>query len=149
MKTFPRFAHGLRDRKLATLRITNISIVVLALAAAAVGVRAQTRDRLTILEQSDTSLPSCQVVRAVDDLAPNSATGWHIHPGGEMVGYVIQGRVVIEREGRIALSLGAGESFIIPAGVPHNSTNKEPTAARMFVTFFVDKNQPLSAPGLR
>ena len=114
--------------------------------AVGVGVGAQTRkDQMTILGTSDLSAPGRQAITAIDLLEPGSATGWHTHLG-EMVGYVTDGAVVIERRGNPPLEVQAGQSFVIPAGIAHNSRNTGATSARMFVTFIVEKDTPLSAP---
>lgn len=62
-----------------------------------------------------------------------------------MVGYVTDGQVVIEQDGRAPLQLRAGESFVIPSGVAHNSRNMSDAPAGMFVTFIVEKGRPFSS----
>lgn len=62
-----------------------------------------------------------------------------------MVSYITRGEVVVEQERR-AQRLRAGQSFVIPAGVAHNSRNVSATPAEMFVVFIVDKERALSSP---
>jgi len=122
--------------------------VCVALACLCIGVvtGAQTqKDRMTILGTSDLSAPGRQAITAIDDLEPESATGWHTHLG-DMVGYVTAGSIVIEQRGKDSLTLQSGESFVIPAGIAHNSRNTSRLPAQMFVTFIVEKDKPLSAP---
>ena len=57
------------------------------------------KDRMTILATSDLSNPGRQAITAIDDLGPESATGWHTHLG-DMVGFVTAGSVVIEQRGK-------------------------------------------------
>lgn len=109
-----------------------------------IGTHAQSRDALTVLQRSDTHKGGQEVVAAVDDLAPGASTNWHRH-AGTMVAFISEGTVTVEQEGRQPASFSAGASFIIPAGVPHNSVNKGNTAARMFVTFVLDKGKPLTS----
>ena len=104
---------------------------------------AQSRDALTVLERSDTSEPGQEVVAAVDELAPGARAAWHRHPG-TMVAFVAEGVVTVEREGAAAVTYGAGESFTVPAHAAHSSVNEGTSAARMFVTFIVPKQQPLT-----
>jgi|SRR5687767_708315 len=128
------------------------ALVAASLACVAVGVGAQTqKDDSTIrpgerrheeLGRTDLSVGR-QAITAVDHLGPTSATGWHTHPG-EVVGYITEGTVVIEQRGKATLTLQPGQSFVIPAGVAHNSRNNDGTSARMFVTFIVEKDKPLS-----
>jgi quercetin dioxygenase-like cupin family protein len=127
-----------------TMKITRW--VALGLLFVGVGVAAQTqKEQLTILGRSDLSVPGREAITAIDDLGPASATGWHTHRG-EMVGYVTEGSVVIELRGKAPLTVGSGQSFVIPAGIAHNSRNTSRTNAQMFVTFIVEKDKPLSAP---
>src|SRR5688572_2725289 len=127
-----------------TMRITRW--MALTFLFIGVGVAAQTqKEQLTILGRSDLSVPGREAITAIDDLGPGSATGWHTHRG-EMVGYVTEGSVVIEVRGKAPLTVGAGQSFVIPAGIAHNSRNTSRTHAQMFVTFIVETDKPLSAP---
>jgi quercetin dioxygenase-like cupin family protein len=96
-----------------------------------------------ILQRGDIAGTGREAVAAVHHWAPHTVTGWHSHPG-EMVGFVTDGNVVIEQRGRQTLTVKAGESFIIPAGLVHNTRNDEDGEARMFVTYVVRKNAALS-----
>jgi len=115
----------------------------MGLVVIAASVHAQTKDQLRIVGRSDLSAQGFEAITAIDRLDPTSATGWHTHPGG-MVGYVTDGTVVIEQDGRAPLQLRAGESFTIPSGVAHNSRNISNAPAGMFVTFIVEKGRPYS-----
>lgn len=103
----------------------------------------QSKDQFRILGRNDLSVQGFEAITAIDRLEAASATGWHMHPG-EMVGYVTDGQVVIERDGGAPLQLRAGESFVIPGGVAHNSRNVSDAPAEMFVTFIGEKGGALS-----
>ena len=118
-----------------------IGVVGIAVSAGA----QSSKDQLRIVERNDLSIPGREAIRAVDRLGPSSATGWHTH-SGEMVGYVTEGEVVIEQEGTASQPFRAGQSFIVPAGVPHNSRNTGATSAEMFVVFIVQKDRAMSTP---
>lgn len=120
--------------------------VALSFLCIGVAAGAQTqKDQLTILGRSDLSAPGREAITAVDNLGPASATGWHTH-SGEMIGYVTDGSVIIEQRGKAPLTVQSGQSFVIPAGIAHNSRNTGRTSAQMFVTFIVEKDKPLSSP---
>ncbi|MGC5171640.1 cupin domain-containing protein [Microbacterium sp. DT81.1] len=53
------------------------------------------------------------------------SSGWHHHPGEE-VGYIVAGKVRMEREDATTQILIAGDGFLIPPGVPHNATDLGP-----------------------
>lgn len=102
------------------------------------------RDQLTILQRSTIAESSHEAVAAVNLLRPGASTPRHSHPG-VMVGFVSEGKVTIQQDGQPPATFIAGQSFIIPAGVAHRSSNSSKVAARMFVTFVVDKTQPFAA----
>jgi quercetin dioxygenase-like cupin family protein len=123
-----------------------IGVVTLALAGLIVGVSAQQFGApRTILQRADISVPGHEVVEAVADFQPGATTGPHTHPG-EMVGYILEGTVVVEQQGKAPMILAAGQTFIIPAGIVHNHTNGGHTVARILATYVVEKGKPLNVP---
>jgi quercetin dioxygenase-like cupin family protein len=102
---------------------------------------------MQVLQTVDTAAKGHVAITAIADWAPQHTTGWHTHPG-EMVGYIVSGSVRLEQDGRAPRMLNTGDSFIIPAGVPHTHTNISAAAAKMFVTYYVVKDRAISAPVL-
>ena len=125
------------------------TLLVVLFAGIIVTVRAQGGNPTprTILQQSDTSVPGHQVIAATAEFAPAAVLGWHTHPG-EMVAFVVAGSVRVEQKGTATVTVAAGNTFIIPAGVPHNETNDGGTVARMLVTYVVEKGKPLNSPAV-
>ena len=99
----------------------------------------------TVLQQVDISVPGREVVTAVATLPPGVASGRHTHPGEE-IGYVLEGTVLIEQEGKPSVTLGAGKAFLIPAGTIHNATNSGTTQARVLANYVVEKGKPVATP---
>lgn len=99
----------------------------------------------SLVQQSDLSAPGREVVQAVAEFQPSGTVGRHTHPGEE-VGYVLEGAIVLEQEGKPATTLTAGQGFVIPAGTIHNATNKGSTPARVLATYIVEKGKPLATP---
>ena len=122
-------------------------VVALSLTALAAGaaVAQQTGFKRTVLQQVDLSVPGREAITAVAELQPGAAAGRHTHPGEE-VGYVIEGTVLIEREGMPPLTAKSGEAFLIPAGKIHNATNKGSSAARILATYIIEKGKPVATP---
>ena len=123
------------------LVIGAVSIVALVSAAAA----QQTGFKRTVLQQVDLSVPGREAVTAIAELQPGVAAGRHTHPGEE-VGYVLEGTMLLEQEGKPAATLNAGQTFLIAAGAVHNATNKGQGAARILATYIVEKGKPLATP---
>jgi quercetin dioxygenase-like cupin family protein len=101
----------------------------------------------TLLQQVDLSVPGREAVTAVAELQPGAAAGRHTHPGEE-VGYVIDGTVLVEIDGKSPMTLSGGKAFLIPAGTIHNAMNKGSGAARVLATYIVEKGKPLATPAV-
>lgn len=82
---------------------------------------------------------------ATYEAALGTAEGWHTH-SGEMVSCVVEGAIRLERRDGQPATVTAGQSFIVPAGVPHRTVNTGTTSVRMVVTYFVEKDEALSTP---
>jgi quercetin dioxygenase-like cupin family protein len=99
----------------------------------------------TVLQQADISVPGHEVISALAEFQPGASPGRHTHPGEE-IGYVIEGTVSLEVQGKPTVTLGAGQSFLIPAGTIHNATNNGAGTARLLATYIVEKGKPLATP---
>ena len=114
--------------------------------AAGAGVNAQqTGFTRTVLQQSKLSVPGRDGVTAVAEFQPGGTVGRHTHPGEE-IGYLLEGTLVFEIEGKPAMTLTAGQTFFIPAGTVHNATNKTLSPAKVLANYIVDPGQPLATP---
>jgi mannose-6-phosphate isomerase-like protein (cupin superfamily) len=71
------------------------------------GVTAATRGRLR-----------AQVTTAIAGM--NRPTGWHFHLCEAQFVYVLNGWIDLDLEGRGLVRLAAGDSIMIPGGLPHN-----------------------------
>ncbi len=98
-----------------------------------------------VLQKHDLSLPGREAVSARGEFQPGGSIGKHTHPGEE-VGYVLEGQVVMEIEGKPALTLKAGDAFFIPAGVVHAARNAGKVPAKVLATYVVEKGKPLATP---
>jgi quercetin dioxygenase-like cupin family protein len=120
--------------------LTVITFVLTGLLAAQ-----QPAFKRTVLHQSDISAPGREVVQAVADFEPRATPGRHTHPGEE-IGYVLEGTFLIEQEGKAPVTLKAGGTFLIPAGMIHNATNTGTGAGKILATYIVEKGKPLATP---
>jgi len=97
----------------------------------------------TVVQQSDLSTPGREVVQALVEFQPGGTPGRHTHPGEE-VGYIIEGTFSIEQGDKPAVTLKAGQGFVIPAGQVHNATSAG--AGKILATYIVEKGKPLATP---
>jgi len=99
----------------AMKRTAIVALTAGAVSLAAVVFAQQAAFKRTVLQQADISAPGREAVTAFVEFQPGGSPGRHTHPGEE-IGYVIEGTVVLEREGKPNATLRAGEAFLIPAG---------------------------------
>ena len=120
--------------------------VTLTMAAIVAGLSAQQAGfKRTVLQQMKLSVPDREAVTALAVFQPGATVGRHTHPGEE-VGYILEGAIVLEQEGKPAVTLGAGKTFFIPAGTVHNATNKTSSVARVLANYIVEPGKPLATP---
>lgn len=99
----------------------------------------------TVLQQVDVSQPGHEAVTALAELPVGATSGRHTHPGEE-IGYVMEGTLYLELDGKPATMVEAGKTFFIPSGVVHNATNKTNSAVKIVSTYVVEKGKPLATP---
>jgi quercetin dioxygenase-like cupin family protein len=73
---------------------------------------------------------------------PGVASPKHSHPGAE-VAFVLEGTFEYQLEGRSRVTLNAGDSLFIPAGVSHVAKNIGGSNASELATYIVKKGEPL------
>jgi quercetin dioxygenase-like cupin family protein len=90
------------------------------------------------LQKFDVPPGERETVTAIAEIAPNTDVARHTHPGLE-VDYVLEGDVTLTIEGQ------AGDSFYIPANIPH-AARSGPNGAKVLATYIVEKGKPLASP---
>jgi quercetin dioxygenase-like cupin family protein len=99
----------------------------------------------TLLQKGDISAPGREAVQVRAEFEPGVAAGKHTHPGEEL-GYILEGTLVIEMEGKPPVTLNAGEFFFVPAGTVHDGKNVGSGKAKVLATYVVEKGKPLATP---
>jgi quercetin dioxygenase-like cupin family protein len=115
-------------------------------------VHAQTRGeqpqlpRRKVLLTSDLgTVPGHEGIVSAVDLAPGVKEARHTHPG-ELLGYVLEGTVKLNVEGKPTTTVKSGQAFFVPAETVHWGECQEPTSCRVISTFVVPKGKPLATP---
>lgn len=124
---------------------TVIVATFVALGALVVVSAQQAGFKRTVLQQADLSTPGREVVTAIAEFQNGATSGRHTHPGEE-AGYILEGSIVVEQDGKPPVTLGAGKTFFIPAGTIHHATNRGGSAARVLATYIVEKGKPVATP---
>ena len=127
--------------KAATAILTTLGLVAIA---AGLGAQ-QTGFKRTVLQQSKLSVPGHEAVTAIAEFQPGGTVGRHTHPGEE-IGYILEGSILLEQEGKPPVTLTAGQTFFIPNGQVHNATNKSASAARVLANYVVESGKPVATP---
>ena len=96
----------------------------------------------TDLLRKDLDVAGREVLQVRVDFDAGVASPNHSHPGVE-VAYVIDGTFEYQLEGQPPITLKAGDSLYIPAGVPHIAKNVGTAKASELATYIVKKGEPL------
>jgi quercetin dioxygenase-like cupin family protein len=99
--------------------------------------------RTVLLTTDDPAGPGYNAIMALVELPPGARAGKHRHPGIE-IGYMIEGSVLLEHEGRPTATIKAGETFRND-GV-HDARNATAKPAKILAVYLVEKGKPLAAP---
>src|SRR6266853_459347 len=99
----------------------------------------------TTIQQEKLSAPGREAVTAIAEFQPGGTVGPHTHPGEE-IGYILEGTIVLEQDGKPTVTLGAGKTFFMPAGTVHNATNRGAVPVRVLANYIVEKGKPLATP---
>ena len=128
------------------MKMPTAIAITLAVAALVAGLGAQQAGfKRTVLQQMKLSVPGREAVTALAEFQPGATVGRHTHPGEE-IGYILEGTIVLEQEGKPAVTLGAGKTFFIPAGTVHDATNKTSAVARVLANYIVEPGKPVATP---
>jgi quercetin dioxygenase-like cupin family protein len=69
--------------------------------------------------------------------------GRHRHPGEEIIYYVLDGSLEYRVEGKLPMTLRAGDVLFIPAGTIHAAKNVGSGNGVELATYVVEKGKPL------
>ncbi len=97
----------------------------------------------TELQHKPSSIPGREIVQVLTEIPCGVESGWHVHPGEE-VGYILAGTVQMMIQGQAALTLDAGDPFLMPPRTPHNALDVGPGTGQMLSTYIVEAGQPLA-----
>ena len=125
------------------LRIPTLAVLLLI--TSMLLAQAPAAFKRTVLQQADLSVAGREAVTALAEVQPGAVAGRHTH-FGEEVGYVLDGSVTVEIDGKPPMALTAGKAFIIPAGAVHNAKNTGSGLAKILATYIVEKGKPLATP---
>lgn len=84
------------------------------------------------------------IVTVVAEIGPNQLAGRHTHPGVD-TGYVLDGEATLIVEGQPDKVLKTGESYAVPAGVPHDVKTGD-KGLKLLAIYVVEDGKPVATP---
>jgi quercetin dioxygenase-like cupin family protein len=121
-----------------------VAVIVLMAAPSRANAQAPAAQR-KILHEEDLTIPGYEAVQALGIIPPGGREGKHTHPG-LMLGYVVEGVLTMEIEGKPTATYKTGESFVIEPGAVHEGINNGKVPYKAVVTYIVPKGKPLTTP---
>ena len=115
------------------------------LAMIAVCVAARPAAKWTELQRHEIPGTALDGVTSVIEIPPGVTSPRHSHPG-EDFGYIIEGTIVLQVDGKPPQTLKAGDVFFTERGRIHNARNIGTTTARAVDTYVVDRGKPGITP---
>jgi quercetin dioxygenase-like cupin family protein len=97
------------------------------------------------LQRHDIAAQGREAVLARAEFQPAGAVPKHTHPGDE-VGYVLEGEVTLELDGKPPMKLKVGDSFFVAADTVHWAKNTGKGEAKILSTYVIEKGKPLATP---
>ena len=99
--------------------------------------------RTILMKTDDPAGPGYEAVMGLAELAPGASIGKHHHYGIELA-YVLEGSVVVERDGQPNATFKTGDALKNVGG--HDARNPGSAPARLLAVYIVEKGKPLSEP---
>jgi quercetin dioxygenase-like cupin family protein len=93
----------------------------------------------TVLQRTELKgAPGWEAILVLRTVPPGAESGKHTQSGNEIV-YIQGGSVILEVQGKPAMTLKAGEAFSTVAGEVHNVKNASTSAPAKALAFYVAK----------
>ena len=106
----------------------------------------QTGITRTVLQRVDVPSSSThEAVMATAEIQPGASAGRHLHHGVE-IGYVLEGSVVFDHQGRPPVTKKAGDVFQNDVAAVHDARNTGTTPVKILAIYVVEKGKPLAEP---
>jgi quercetin dioxygenase-like cupin family protein len=134
------FAGAKQEEKLMIKVLAIVCVTVPALVACANA--QQTGIKRTVIRTFDFP-PGYTTVTGIVELAPNTCSGRHTHPGIDS-GYVMEGDFVLKMDGKPEQTFKVGDSYQTLPQEPHDGCSV--SGNKLLDTWVIEKGKPLASP---
>ena len=131
-------------RLLNTMALSSVGILPLASDRIAQA-QQQAEIQRKLLLQQDMFIPGYQMIVQTVEIPAGVKEVRHTHPG-VLSGYMLEGTLVLEHEGRPTATYKAGETFVVDAGKIHQGINNTNAPAKLVATLVLEKGKPANTP---
>jgi quercetin dioxygenase-like cupin family protein len=87
--------------------------------------------------------PGYTTITGIVELAPNTCSGRHTHPGIDS-GYVMEGDFILKIDGKPEQTLKVGDSYQTLPQEPHDACSV--SGNKLIDTWVIEKGKPLASP---
>jgi len=122
-----------------------LSSVVLSSGDHTAHAQQQPQIRRQPLLQKDSTIPGYDLIMNIVEIPAGVSEVRHTHPG-PLAGYVQEGELILEHEGRPTATYKAGESFLVDTGKVHQGINRGNVTVKLIATLVVEKGKPANSP---
>jgi quercetin dioxygenase-like cupin family protein len=131
-------------RLLTTMALSSIGVLPLASDRIAQA-QQQAEIQRKLLLQQDMFIPGYQMIVQTVEIPAGVKEVRHTHPG-VLSGYMLEGTLILEHEGRPTATYKAGETFVVDAGKIHQGINNTNAPAKLVATLVLEKGKPANTP---
>jgi quercetin dioxygenase-like cupin family protein len=132
------------ERLLTTMALSSIGVLSLASDRIAQA-QQQAEIQRKLLLQQDMFIPGYQMIVQTVEIPAGVKEVRHTHPG-VLSGYMLEGTLILEHEGRPTATYKAGETFVVDAGKIHQGINNTNAPAKLVATLVLEKGKPANTP---
>jgi quercetin dioxygenase-like cupin family protein len=131
-------------RLLTTMALSLVGVLPLASDRIAQA-QQQAEIQRKLLLQQDMFIPGYQMIVQTVEIPAGVMEVRHTHPG-VLSGYMLEGTLILEHEGRPTATYKAGETFVVDAGKIHQGINNTNAPAKLVATLVLEKGKPANTP---
>jgi len=134
----------MRRTAITTMLLLLLSAILLLAIDQQAYAQQQPEIRRQLLLQQDSTIPGYELYMVIVEIPGGVSEVRHTHPG-PLAGYVAEGELILEHEGRPRATYKTGTSFLVEAGKVHQGINMGSVTVKLIVTLVLEKGKPANS----